>query len=143
MKDDRTAIVPKTGQITPAQRAARQINAAKGAQGRRDAVAARRAEAAAQVTEAGVPPLGVSEARLMDAKATLAELDVAERRGELIAVDQARADVIDKFSIVRTRILGVPSRIAQRLPAIADQVVPLLDELLREALEELADGDAE
>lgn len=84
----------------------------------------------------------VAKARRESALADMAEIEVAERRGELISVDDARTDVSDKFTIVRTRILGVPTRIAQRLPKLAAEVVPVLDELLREALEELAaDGD--
>src|SRR5678815_1744439 len=84
-----------------------------------------------------------ARARREAALADLAELDVAERRGELISVEQARADVLDRFTTVRTRILGVPSRVAQRLPGLAAEVVPVVDELLREALSELADGDGE
>lgn len=130
-----------TTTLTDAQREARSANAAKATEGRKAAVAARRAEAAAAVTNAGIPLLAVSEARLMAAKAELAEIDVAERRGELIPVDQARADVMDRFATVRTKILGVPSRVAQRLPRLASEIVPILEELLREALAELADGD--
>jgi phage terminase Nu1 subunit (DNA packaging protein) len=86
-----------------------------------------------------VPDIGVSRARREAALADLAELEVAERRGELIPVEQARADVLDKFAIVRVRILGVPARVAQRLPNLAAEVVPVVDDLLRKALEELAD----
>lgn len=82
-------------------------------------------------------------ARREAAQADLAEIDVAERRGELVPVAEARADVIDKFTVVKTRILGVPSRLAQRLPHLANDVVPIADELLREALEELAAEDPE
>lgn len=78
-------------------------------------------------------------ARREAAQAELAELDVAERRGELVSAAEARADVIDMFATVKTRILGVPSRVAQRLPRLAAEVVPVLDTLLREALEELSD----
>lgn len=126
--------------ITEAQREARSANAAKATSAREEAAAARREEAAAAVTAAGLPLLAVSEARLMAAKAELAEIDVAERRGELISIDQARADVMDRFATVRTKILGVPSRVAQRLPRLAGEIVPVLEELLREALAELADG---
>ena len=77
-------------------------------------------------------------ARREAAQADLAELDVAQRTGEFVPVAEARADVIDKFTTVTTRILGVPSRVAQRLPRLAAEVVPVLDSLLREALEELA-----
>lgn len=82
-------------------------------------------------------------ARREAALAELAELDVDERKGELVPTVEARADVIDKFTIVKTRILGVPTRVAQRLPHVAAQVVPVLDELLREALDELAIGDVD
>jgi hypothetical protein len=80
-------------------------------------------------------------ARREAALADMAELEVAEKTGELVSVAEARADVIDKFTIVKTKILGVPSRIAQQLPALAGEVVPVVDSLLREALEELAVDD--
>lgn len=90
-------------------------------------------------------------ARREAAQADLAELEVDERRGELVSAEDARADVIDMFTVVRTRILGVPTRVAQRLPHVAAEVVPVIEALLREALEELAveddggddDGDGE
>jgi hypothetical protein len=78
-------------------------------------------------------------ARREAALADIAELDAAERKGELVPVDEARSDVINRFTIVRTRILSVPSRFAQRAPDLAAVAVPILDELLRDALEELAD----
>lgn len=80
-------------------------------------------------------------ARREAALADMAELDRDERKGELVSVDEARADVIDKFAIVRTRLLGVPSRVAQRMPHLAAEVVPIVDDLVREALEELSTGD--
>jgi hypothetical protein len=90
-----------------------------------------------------VPDYNESRARRESALADMAEIEVAERRGELVPVDEARADVVSRFTVVRTRLLGVPSRVAQRLPHLAVEVVPILDELLREALEELAlDGGA-
>lgn len=83
-------------------------------------------------------------ARREVALADMAELDLGERRGELVAADEALAEVIERFTLVKTRLLGVPARVAQRLPHLAAEVVPVIDELLREALEELADdGDAE
>lgn len=79
-------------------------------------------------------------ARREAAQAEIAELDLAERKGELVEVEEARSAMISKFTIVRTLILGVPSRAAQRMPMVATELVPVLDELLREALSELADG---
>lgn len=82
-----------------------------------------------------------ARARRETAQADMAELELAERRGRLIDAEEARADVIKAFSLVKTRLLAVPSRVGQRVPLLADQVVPIVDELIREALEELAGGD--
>lgn len=79
-------------------------------------------------------------ARKEAALADMAEIDVLERKGELVPVAEARARVIDKFTIVKTRILSVPSRVAQRLPHMTPADVQVMDDFLREALEELADG---
>lgn len=73
-------------------------------------------------------------------QADLAELTLSERRGEMIPIEQARRDVMARFTAVKTKLLGVPRRIAQRFPHLAAEVVPALDEVLREALEELASG---
>ena len=93
-----------------------------------------------------LPDYQVSRARLEAAKARretaladVAELDAAERKGELVPVAEARAEVAEAFTLVRTKILGVPSRLAQRLPGMSSDVVPVLESLIREALEELAD----
>jgi phage terminase Nu1 subunit (DNA packaging protein) len=85
--------------------------------------------------------LPAARARREMALAQIAELDLAERRGELIAVDQARADVEDLISNVRTRLLGVPSQLAQRDRSITPEQVDLVETLIREALSELADDD--
>ncbi len=77
-------------------------------------------------------------ARRETALAELAELELAERRGELIPAESARADVIAAFSLVKTCLLAVPSRVGQQLPDLAAKVVPVVDGLIREALEELA-----
>lgn len=79
-----------------------------------------------------------SAARREAAQADLAEIELAKRRGQLIDAEDARADVIAAFSLVKTRLLGVPSLLAQRFPHLAVEVTPVLDELIREALEELS-----
>jgi phage terminase Nu1 subunit (DNA packaging protein) len=94
------------------------------------------------------PPYNVSRdlraaaaARREAAAADLAELELAAKRGKLVDADQARADVVNRYSLVKTRLLAVPTALGQRLPDLAARVVPVVDELLREALKELsADG---
>lgn len=86
-------------------------------------------------------------ARREGALADLAEIEVREKLEELVPVDEARAYIVDRFAIVKTKILGVPTRVAQRFPHIATELEPVVDEFLREVLEELAvepdDGDGE
>lgn len=77
-------------------------------------------------------------ARRDTAHADLAELELAQKRGRLVDAEGARADVEQAYSLVKTRLLGVPTQLAQRLPHFAAEVVPVIDALLREALEELA-----
>jgi hypothetical protein len=93
----------------------------------------------------GVAPMNVSQAvraaasaRREAAQAELAELELAERRGAVVPADEARDGVIAAYSMVKTRILGVPVAVGQRLPDLAGRVVPVVEELLRAALEELS-----
>lgn len=74
--------------------------------------------------------------------ADMAQLDLDERRGELVQADKAEADKVADYTTVRARMMGIPSRIAQRLPHLAAEIVPIAEELIREGLEELSiDGD--
>ena len=95
-----------------------------------------------------VPPFNVSQAvraqaaaRREAAAADRAELELAQRRGELVDVASVRAEVIARYSLVKTKLLGVPSDLAQRLPHLATEVVPMAKALIRKALEELVTGD--
>ena len=111
----------------------------------RNSVTAHRIPPTPEPRPDGLPDLNTSRAlraaagaRREAAQADLAELELAAKRGRLIDADQARADVIAAYSVVKTRLLAVPSRVAQRLPHVARAVVPVVDELIREALEELS-----
>lgn len=96
---------------------------------------------------AAAPPFHVSRdlraaaaARREAAAADLAELELAAKRGEVVDAARARADVIERYTTIKTRLLAIPSALGQRLPALAAQVVPAADELVRAALLELATG---
>ncbi len=68
-------------------------------------------------------------------------LNLAKRQGELISVDEVRANVINEYTEVRTKMLGLPTRIRQRVPKLNADDVRIVSDLIREALEALADGD--
>lgn len=71
-------------------------------------------------------------------KAEVAELELQVRRGELVAVADVRSEVEDAFARVRTHLLGVPSRARQRIHTLSAADVTLLEDLIREALEDLS-----
>jgi hypothetical protein len=77
-------------------------------------------------------------ARREAALADLAEIERDEKLETLVDAEEAKRDVIELFTIVKTKVLGVPSRVGQRLPHLAAEIVPVIDALLRETLEELA-----
>lgn len=93
---------------------------------------------------AGVPPLATSvaikeaaAARVLVARAELAEHEVAKRRGSLIDAVKAKQDLIAKLAIVKMRFLGLSSKFASQNPQYV-ALVPVIDGLVREALEDLA-----
>lgn len=70
--------------------------------------------------------------------ADMAELELASKRGRLVDADEATADFVNHISNAKTRLLAIPSAVGQRFPEFAASVVPVVEDLLRAALEELA-----
>jgi phage terminase Nu1 subunit (DNA packaging protein) len=67
------------------------------------------------------------------------ELRVRERMGELVehaAMTQRFADIAVN---TRTKLLGIPNKFRQRVPTLKRKEIVLLENMIREALEELAD----
>jgi hypothetical protein len=79
-------------------------------------------------------------ARRETALADLAELDVLERKAELVPAADVSARWVEVVTVAKTKLLGLPTRIKQRLPHISANDVRVIDDLVREALENLADG---
>ncbi|HEX3759540.1 MAG TPA: hypothetical protein VHW23_12575 [Kofleriaceae bacterium] len=133
------------GQIADAERADREWSEATHADrvpltGPTAPGAAVRPRAPVELPE-GVPPIAVSRAKREAIAVERAQHEFDRERGLFIRVDEARAAIAADYSIVRAHLLGIPSRMAQRLsPELRVQVCGLADELIREALEQLADG---
>jgi hypothetical protein len=83
--------------------------------------------------------LGEQSAREKFWKANNAELDYRERAGELVNAKAMAAKVGDLILRCRTKLLGVPTRMRQRLPHLTAPDVAEIDALMREALEELSE----
>lgn len=75
--------------------------------------------------------------RLDLAKAQIAELELAERKGELVETEAMKVHLADVLTRVRARLLGIPVRAKQQLPHLNVSDIGSLDTLVREALEEL------
>lgn len=93
----------------------------------------------------GIPPYKVSQAiraaaaaRRETSHANLAELEEAKQRGRLVDAKEAYADIEAHISMAKTRLMSLPSQLAQDMPDLADRVVPVAERRVREVLEELA-----
>ncbi len=79
-------------------------------------------------------------ARKDAAAAELAEMELAKIQGYMVDAREVRAALGDAVTRAKTHLLGVPSKFRQRCPHIAPVDLRELMVLMREALEELADG---
>ena len=88
----------------------------------------------------GVPDYNESRARHEFEKANLAELDRKQKEGLLLPRDQVEKVWANAVTIARTKLLAVPTRARQRIPHLSLEEVAIVETLIREALEELAEG---
>ena len=91
-------------------------------------------------SDAAVMPLALESAREKHWKARLAELEFRTKAAQFVDVNEVRAAVIDKFVSAKTKLLGIPSRIRQRMPHISIADIAEIDGLVREALEDLSNA---
>lgn len=72
-------------------------------------------------------------------KASIAELDYRERRGELVSAKAVADKLAGLFTLCRTKMLGVSTRARQAMPELTTKQIATYDKLIREALEQLSD----
>lgn len=83
------------------------------------------------------------QARVAFWKAHTAELDYRARAGELIEAKDLEGRLVDVFSGCQKKLLGVPARARQQDPTLTAAHLALIEDLIREALEDLAAAGAE
>lgn len=90
------------------------------------------------------PGMTLAEASALEKvwKARLAELDFEERSGRLVPAEEVVARWVELVTISKTKLLALPGKAKARIPSLTPAEVGVIDELVREALEELAQ-DAE
>lgn len=91
---------------------------------------------------ANPPDLAESRARREAASAALVEIELAEKRGELVLARDVEAQLVGVFAHCKTKLLAVAARARQRDPALTGSQLELFESLIREALEDLA-GEVE
>ena len=79
--------------------------------------------------------------RITKTKREIEQLNLSERRGELIDTEEVRQTVLDEYANIRTRFLGLSTRIRQRIQSLSAADLTIIDKLIREALESLSDGE--
>jgi phage terminase Nu1 subunit (DNA packaging protein) len=109
------------------------------------AVIAWREDKIAQDAVGDTQSLDYEEARRreMAAKAALLELDLAQRRGQLVEVEHIADLVGEEYANVRARILGLPTRLAPQVAGVSSlpELRAIIEAGITEVLEELtADG---
>ena len=87
-------------------------------------------------------PLAAARTRYEEAKASLAEIELAERRGQLVLAADVEARLAGAITRCKTKLLALPSRARQQDPTLSSAQLGMFEALIREALEDLAADDA-
>ena len=89
-----------------------------------------------------IPDYNDSRARTEYLKAELLELDRKQKEGLLVLASEVEARWVEIITLARTKILGIPTKAKQRIPDLDTDAIGLLEDIVRETLEDLS-GEAE
>lgn len=107
-----------------------------------EALTARRTTAAHQSalaeTQEIIPDYNDSRARTEHLKAELLELERKQKEQILVKAEEVEAKWVEIITMARTKILGIPTKAKQRIPDLDTDAIGLLDDIVRETLEDLA-----
>ena len=89
-------------------------------------------------TDESIPEYEESKARTEHLKAELLELERQEKEKSLVPVEEVNTMWQTIITNTRNKMLGVAAKAQQRLPDLDNSAVNCIDDIIREALEELA-----
>ena len=89
----------------------------------------------------GVPPRAVSESVLAAVKAKRETIALHQDEKKLLPRDQVEKVWANAVTIARTKLLAIPTRARQRIPHLTLEEVAIVEELIRETLEDLSSGE--
>jgi len=73
-------------------------------------------------------------------QAKLAKLEYEERTGKLVSADEVKVAWYKHITAAKTRIMGIPAACKSRYADLPLAAVAIIDQVCREALEDLANG---
>jgi len=89
-------------------------------------------------THESIPEYDESRARTEHLKAELLELDRQQKEGLLVKAEDIELEWSEIITRARTKLLGIPTKAKQRIPDLDTDAIGVLDDIVREALEDLA-----
>jgi phage terminase Nu1 subunit (DNA packaging protein) len=92
-------------------------------------------------TNEAIPDYNDSRARTEHLKAELLELERKQKEGLLVLASDVEARWVEIITLARTKILGIPTKAKQRIPDLDTDAIGLLEDIVRETLEDLS-GEA-
>ena len=91
-----------------------------------------------KVEQEEIPDFNTSRSKREAMRARVAEIDVEEREKVLVPSADVEASWVQLVTIAKTKVLGIPTRAKQRIPDLDKNAMSLLDEIVRETLEDLS-----
>lgn len=88
----------------------------------------------------GIPTIAQSKAITEAYKARLAKLEYEERSGKLVNADQIKIKTVGMIKGAVNRLRGVPSKAKGLIPTLTVRDIEVLEDLIDEALQEVASG---
>ena len=85
-----------------------------------------------------IPEYEESRARTEHLKAELLELERKQKEDSLVPMKEVQQKWTEVITTARTKLLGISSKAKQRLPDLHTNAVSCIDDIVREALEELS-----
>lgn len=99
-------------------------------------------QAGAGMVQAGgrIPSIAQSNAIKAAYQARMAKLEYEEKSGKLVSADAVKVKVVNMVKAAQTKLRGVPTKAKTRIPTLTVSDIEILEDLIDEALQELADG---
>lgn len=101
----------------------------------------RKTASAKAVRTEDVPTYEESKARTEFLKAELLELERRQKEQILVPTAEIESKWVKVVTLARTKVLGIPSKAKQRIPDLDTSAMTCLEDIVREALEDIASSD--